>query len=235
MLLVIPLLKFENGKNLFVIKGNEGSKPYYNELSNNPVEFCKLIRSENFKTIHVDIVDSIENNFDILKHITQLLDIPIQVNANFDSISQCKQLLESGIYRIILDDFILRQKDEVRQLIREFTPSRIVASVHIDNMNVRLKSKSYILNDYIKSLKQIGIQRIVLSSDSWEINPIISLKDILIDAKIRTTIYDAVNSPEQLWELGDMINYGIDSVIIGDAIYQNKFPCQNMWRDIELD
>jgi phosphoribosylformimino-5-aminoimidazole carboxamide ribotide isomerase len=42
-----------------------------------------------------------------------------------------------------------------------------------------------------------------------------------------------IGGPEQLWALQELKSIGIDSVVIGRALYENKFPCQGMWRSIE--
>lgn len=237
MLLIIPLLKLKNGKSLLAIKGKESTDDYYRQLSENPVKLCKLIRSENFKTIHIDIVDYIENNFDVIKFIVDSLDIPVQVRANFQSINQCRNLLDNGVYRIIINDLIIKENNEIKEMIKEYTPSRIVAAVFSENRLLKLENLeiSYELNDYIKILKKTGVQRIVYSLNKLIITPkeINSLKQFLEFAKMRTTIYGGVDSPEILWELDKMSYWGIDSVILNESLYSNKFPCQKMWREIE--
>jgi hypothetical protein len=33
--------------------------------------------------------------------------------------------------------------------------------------------------------------------------------------------------------LDELKDYGVDSVMVSKALYENKFPCQNIWRDLE--
>ncbi|MEX0599005.1 MAG: 1-(5-phosphoribosyl)-5-((5-phosphoribosylamino)methylideneamino)imidazole-4-carboxamide isomerase, partial [Rhodothermales bacterium] len=45
---------------------------------------------------------------------------------------------------------------------------------------------------------------------------------------------------EDLIRLKEIESYGVDSVIIGRALYENKFPCQQFWcwnykDDVDLD
>lgn len=42
-----------------------------------------------------------------------------------------------------------------------------------------------------------------------------------------------IASPEQLWELQRSAPANVDSVVIGRALYENRFPCQGIWREIE--
>lgn len=228
MILVIPFLKLENGRNLLVIKGKEGTESYYKQLSNDPIEFCKLIRTENFKTIHIDIVDSIVNNLIVLKGIAKSLDIPIQVKAEFESLNQCRQLLDNGIYRIIVNDLAIARRVEIKELIKEYTPSRVVCYVNSNRQSISLI-------EYLRDIKQIGFQRIVYQVNGMEINSINldKFKEILKTFEMRITLFDGVSSANQLWELEELMPFGVDSVIIGEPFYQNNFPCQMMWREIE--
>ena len=42
-----------------------------------------------------------------------------------------------------------------------------------------------------------------------------------------------MGGPKQLWDLQQLTSIGLDSVIVGRALYENRFPCQRMWRTIE--
>jgi phosphoribosylformimino-5-aminoimidazole carboxamide ribotide isomerase len=44
------------------------------------------------------------------------------------------------------------------------------------------------------------------------------------------TALGGIDSPAELWHVQDLIKYGVDSVVIGRAIFENKFPCQKIWR-----
>jgi phosphoribosylformimino-5-aminoimidazole carboxamide ribotide isomerase len=59
------------------------------------------------------------------------------------------------------------------------------------------------------------------------------LKEIADYSSMRITVGGGIGGPEQLWALQELRSIGIDSVVIGRALYENKFPCQGMWRSIE--
>jgi phosphoribosylformimino-5-aminoimidazole carboxamide ribotide isomerase len=50
---------------------------------------------------------------------------------------------------------------------------------------------------------------------------------------MRITAAGGVSSPSHLWALQELQPLGLDSVIVGRALYENKFPCQKIWRQAE--
>jgi hypothetical protein len=44
-----------------------------------------------------------------------------------------------------------------------------------------------------------------------------------------------IASPAHLWELEQRVPRNVDSVVIGRAMYENRFPCQNIWRIAEAE
>jgi phosphoribosylformimino-5-aminoimidazole carboxamide ribotide isomerase len=59
------------------------------------------------------------------------------------------------------------------------------------------------------------------------------LKNIGTLTNMRITVGGGVGGPKQLWDLQQLTSIGLDSVIVGRALYENRFPCQRMWRTIE--
>jgi phosphoribosylformimino-5-aminoimidazole carboxamide ribotide isomerase len=47
---------------------------------------------------------------------------------------------------------------------------------------------------------------------------------------MRITAQGGVAGYKDLLELQGIEKFGVDSVIIGKALYHNKFPCQRLWR-----
>ncbi|MGA8264926.1 MAG: HisA/HisF-related TIM barrel protein, partial [Ignavibacteriaceae bacterium] len=42
-----------------------------------------------------------------------------------------------------------------------------------------------------------------------------------------------VRNKDELMDLQSLMPIGIDSVIVGRALYENRFPCQKLWRVAE--
>jgi phosphoribosylformimino-5-aminoimidazole carboxamide ribotide isomerase len=244
MLLVIPAIDLKNGVCCGIISGKAGTEKYYRYLSDHPIELSALLRKENAKSLHINDLDSFEGSSNIntvnsIIYLSKQIDIPVQVRANFNSIEECKILLDSGIYRVIINDLLCRDIDAVRKLIDMYSLSRIAFGIEVKNGKFySAHYKKYI--DYSKFLSKVvqaGGNRIVFGDFDWKIKPDSADLELLYNISqkynLRVTCDGGVNSPQKLWEISEYSLKGIDSVIIGKPLYDNNFPCQEIWRFAE--
>ncbi|OGU16196.1 MAG: hypothetical protein A2X61_13020 [Ignavibacteria bacterium GWB2_35_12] len=246
MLLVIPSLALHNGKCTFFVKGEEGTEQTYIKYSGQPDMLCKLWRRENAKTIHITDLDVLfggqnESNLEQILSLAKSVDIPIQILSEFKSTDECRRILDSGIYRVIMFELAYRNPDGVRELLNDYTPSRIAFLVNSLDGKIRFWNSEFNISDtdYVNCLKDLGATRIIIRDearfDSLEGVDINLLKRISDPDKLKITVFGMVNTPQQLWQLQDYEELGIDSVIIGKPLYQNAFPCQKIWRMAEAE
>ena len=242
MILVIPAIELREGICAHSIKGEDGMESLYDCLSNNPIRLCNLLRKENAKTIHITDFDSYEYNrinTDSILFLAESLDIPVQLLSDFKNYNECRYFLDNGIYRIIISRLALTEPASVLKLIEEYSISRIIFSLWADDGIVKFKDTGIELTDqeFIRQIKKFDATRLVYAERNWiksDSGPDYrKLKKLGEDSGLRITLFESIYQPEQLWELQTLKEYGIDSVIIGNALYENKFPCQKIWRLIE--
>lgn len=225
-------------------EGEPGTETFYQKLSDKPCDLAKLWRVENAKSIHIVDRDSMNGTHDdesraAIKEIIRAVDIPIELYAKFATVDECRDWLDNGVFRIILTTLIIDDPGSVTHLVQEYTPSRVVVGVRAVNGIVSWddRSDSYADLDFALKAKTLGINRIVYSDKTWEgtyFGPDVDvLKRIAIDSGMRVTALGGIDSPQELWQLHDLVKYGIDSVVIGRALFENRFPCQKIWRMAE--
>lgn len=245
MILIIPALQLIDGHCSLFVKGEAGTKSLYHRLSDRPAELCSLWRRENAKTIHITDYDSnytkIFSNLDSIIFLADTVDIPFQVLANMRSVKECRYLLDNGIYRIAFGQLMLTDPEGVKELVKEYTPSRVVGYVETINGKVKFAEFKNVCKDveFIEEIKELGVQRIIYKDETW-LNKDVGvnfdkLKQIGSDTKTRITVFEGVTRPAQLWRLNETFKYGVDSLVIGKALYENNFPCQKIWRMIEAE
>jgi phosphoribosylformimino-5-aminoimidazole carboxamide ribonucleotide (ProFAR) isomerase len=246
MILVIPEIELSQGRCITKIKGEKGTESFYTQLTAEPNEFCRLLRRENTKSILITDRDSIlkeensENRKSIIR-IKESLDIPINVYINFKSVEGCRFMLDSGIHRIVVDEIVLNDTDGLKRIIDEFSSSRIILRVLVSNRQLLFTEQDFSMNDleFIKIAKKLGINRILYGDIDWitgnepEIIPI--LREIASYSKMHITVLNGVYNAPQLWRINELQQEGIDSVVIGDSLYSNNFPCESIWREIEAE
>jgi len=245
MILIIPSLQLTEGSCTYCIKGDVGTESYYKRLQSDPLEFCKLIRRENSKSLHLDDLDSFnqDNNYlnmNSILYLANSIDIPVQLHSNFRNIDECKLYLDNGIYRVIINDLIFYDKEGIQELITEYTPSRVIYEMNIEQEIINIDALNTLLNKYelANYIKNIGINRVLYKNNNKTINNALNyneIKSFALETALKITMFESISAVEDLWELNTLLPMQIDSVIIGKPLFENLFPCQNIWRHIEAE
>jgi phosphoribosylformimino-5-aminoimidazole carboxamide ribotide isomerase len=244
MILVVPAIDLSDGKCVRLIQGVEGTEKIY---CDDPVKMAVLWRGENFKIIHVVDLDGAfggsMKNFEVIERMVNAVDIPIQVGGGIRSLEQCRRLFELGVSRVVVGTIAIENPDLLGQLLEKYSARKI--SVGIDAKNGIVKTKGWTEDTGISAvslglnMKQLGVQRIVytdIARDGMMTGPNLeSIRELAEKTGLRITASGGVSGYKDLLALAALEPYGVDSVIIGKALYENKFPCQGLWRDVEKD
>lgn len=242
--LVIPAIDLVSGRCARCIEGVPGTESLYAELSDNPVELAQLWRRENAKCIHVTDVDSFKGYDDALTRATavrmqQAVDVPIQFISSLPHIDLYRQLLEAGVYRVSINTLVWTDSDGVRELLEQYGTSRVIFGLRAHNGDVDPGDGCSMVSDeeYIRHVYDLGGRRLVYSETDWEghltgesMDTIRRIADV---TPIRITTAGGIASPQHLWEIQAHAPKNVDSVVIGRALYENRFPCQAIWRIAE--
>jgi phosphoribosylformimino-5-aminoimidazole carboxamide ribotide isomerase len=61
------------------------------------------------------------------------------------------------------------------------------------------------------------------------------LIEISENTNLKITAAGGVRNYKDLKKIRDLKIKDVDSVLISRALYENQFPCQNLWRDLERE
>jgi phosphoribosylformimino-5-aminoimidazole carboxamide ribotide isomerase len=211
-----------------------------------PIETARLWRRENAKSIHLTDLDGLESgsatNRELITDLARELEIPVQLVSRFGSVEECRDWLRGGIYRIVVHDLVQVDPEGVARMVAEYGSSRIIAGAITRSGHIMpLSSGADAIDalDFAARAAATGIGRILFDDRDYEgmlRGPNFEeLERLAKGSGMRITAAGGVASVEQLWKLQQMESIGIDSVVIGRAFYENLFPCQQLWRDIELE
>jgi phosphoribosylformimino-5-aminoimidazole carboxamide ribotide isomerase len=238
-MLVIPIIKISNGIATTIISSVGCSKLETCQ----PGDLAVILRGENFKAIHVAIEDtdlvSKKNSFNAVRDILLKVDIPLVVGAYLFNDDEITELFNLGCYRVVVNFPQEDTSGRVKNLMKIFSPSKIVIRLNILNHEPYDCTWNKIPMDVASVyafLKELGIQRVLLSCYNEKENKTIDfdfLNEIFKSTKIRNTFIGGVNSLELLVKMMDYEKMGLDSIVVGKAIYENKFKCQMLWRENE--
>ena len=243
MLLVIPSMDIQDGKCFRSIQGLPGTEAVY---SDDPVETAKLWRRENSKCLHVVDLDGVAEgrlkNSETIREIVQSVDIPIQLGGRLERSEDITMaLIELGVYRVVVSG--VAEVALTRRLIEEHGSRKITVSIEAKNGVVQPSGQNQGTHPTAVSLalkmKEIGVSRIVytdmMNDDTLSGPNFQAIRLIAETTGLRVTASGGVRGLEDLLKLQELEPFGVDSVIIGQALYENRFSCQGIWRTAEAE
>jgi phosphoribosylformimino-5-aminoimidazole carboxamide ribotide isomerase len=242
-MLVIPVIDIKQGKSVRMLEGLEDKTLYY---SDSPLKMARLFRKENAKCIHITDLDGALQgnmvNYDIIKEIVDKVGIPVQLGGGVRSLEIARKLIEElGVYRLVLGTAIVDNLKIVEQILDEFSPSKVVVGIDVrDGYFVKTgwSAKTDIKGiDIALKVKSMGVQRIIYQDVSrvgtFNGPNIEGLMEIAAATGLKVTAAGGIGGYPDLKKVQELEPLGVDSVMISRAIYENKFPCQQIWRDLE--
>ncbi|MCE1165932.1 MAG: 1-(5-phosphoribosyl)-5-[(5-phosphoribosylamino)methylideneamino]imidazole-4-carboxamide isomerase [Bacteroidetes bacterium] len=243
-MLVIPVIDIKDGRCMRLFHGHYETTNFY---SDNPVKIARLFRKENFKCLHITDLDGAVQgemkNYPVIKEICKSVDIPVQLGGGIRDFETAKKIIEElGIYRIVVGTAAISNPDMIKRILDEYTASKIVIGIDEKLNNVVTNGWINYANitplEFAKMMENIGIRRIIYQDVTRVGNctgPFIErIKEIADNTKyLKITSAGGIGNYAQLKMLKEVNNPKVDSVMISKALYENNFPCQAIWRDIE--
>jgi len=245
MTLVIPAIDLRDGRCVQLHQGDYDEETVYFD---DPVKMAKLWRVQNARTLHIVDLDAARgdenNNRPVIRKICDALDIPIQLGGGIRSLEQIEEALEMGVYRVILGTAAVRNPDLVEEAIDRFSSNRIVVGIDARDGEVRVQGwtegSGLDAVEFAKDMEERGVRRIVytdISRDGTMSGPNVDAYRTMGThlSKAKITASGGVGGYDDLLSIQTLQPYGVDSVIVGTALYENRFPCQQFWAWHEKD
>lgn len=242
-LLVIPSIDIKDGKTVRVVQGI----PELNcsEYGDDPVEMARLWRAENAKMIHVvDFDGAFEHsnkNLKIIEKICSSVVIPVEFAGGIRNLDDAKAVIDKGVARIAISTLVLENRAEFEKIFNLYGPNKVVVCFDVINEELiirgrRIKTGINYIN-FAKDISTIGVDRFIVtdvSRNGLMKGPNIEYSlNVAKLTKCKVTHSGGIRNKDELMDLQQFINEGIDSVIVGRAFYENRFPCQKLWRVAE--
>lgn len=239
-MLVIPAIEIRNGCSCRTIECIESDV-----YSDDPSALALLWRRENAKTIHLYDHDgvytgSIANRETILGAATAA-QVPAELVARFRDVDECADWLDSGIYRIFVHDLILLDPSGVGDLVKRYGQSRVCAGAITRDGRVSSTWRSIPeipVEEFAQRGMELGMCRLFFTDRDYEgvLNGpnLVVLRALANATSLRITAAGGIATIGHLLGIQELESSGVDSVVIGRAFYENRFPCQELWRDIEI-
>jgi phosphoribosylformimino-5-aminoimidazole carboxamide ribotide isomerase len=149
--------------------------------------------------------------------------------------------MKTGIIRLAINSMAVENKIEFLKVFEKYGPSKIVISLDILGeqlmVNGRRKKTEINFRVFAKEWAEAGVNRFIvcdISRNGTLFGPNIQLsKEIAESTNAKVTHAGGIRNKDELMDIQSLIQSGVDSVIVGRALYENRFPCQKLWRVAE--
>lgn len=243
-LLVIPSIDIKDGKTVRVVQGiPELDVPEY---GSDPVEMALIWRAENAKCIHVvdfnAAWDSSVQNLSIIEKICSAVVIPVQLGGGIRTLEAAKRAMDAGVYRLAIGSLAMENPEEFKKILETFGPKHVAAAIDSVDNEVVIRGRKVRTHttplEFAKKLSQYGVERLIVTDvkrNGMLLGPNVDLsKAIAEETGRKVTLSGGVRDKDDLMNIQDYVPSGIDSAIVGRALYENNFPCQRLWRVAEF-
>ena len=228
---LIPAIDLMNGKCVRLFKGDFNKRK---DFSREPYEQAKYWENEGAKCIHIVDLDAaktgIPTNDQSIQKIVKSVNIPIQIGGGIRSLERIKQLFSYGVDKVIMGTSAIENKELVKSLSTKF-PKRIIVGIDAKEGKVStrgwLEQSDILATDLVKDFSYFKIAGFIITDintdGTLEGANEVFIKNILEITDIPVIASGGVGSISDLISLTKFENIGLCGVIVGKALYENKF------------
>ena len=228
---LIPAIDLMNGKCVRLFKGDFNKRK---DFTKEPHEQAKYWEKEGAKCIHIVDLDAAKNGFPTndqsIKKIVNEINIPIQIGGGIRSQERIDQLLSYGIDKVIMGTSAIENKELVKDLSSKY-PKKIIVGIDAKDGKVStrgwLKQSDILATDLVKEFSYFKIASFVVTDintdGTLEGTNEVFIKKVLEITDIPVIASGGIGSISDLLSLTKFEHSGLYGVIVGKALYENKF------------
>lgn len=228
-MVIVPAIDMLDGQCIRLFKGDYNKVTVYGD----PLEIGRKWQGMGAKMLHLVDLDGAEagnpKNLEVIRRLVEELDIPVELGGGIRSMETIKMYLDMGVQRVILGTAAVENKALVACAAAVYG-DRIV--VGIDAQDGMVKTKGWLEETNIRAvelamdMKELGVERIIytdINRDGTLTGPNLEETAALArDARIRVTASGGMSSIQDVKNVLKLEQYGVDEVILGKALYEDK-------------
>jgi phosphoribosylformimino-5-aminoimidazole carboxamide ribotide isomerase len=239
-MLIIPAIDLKDGRCVRLTEGREQSAKVYDR---DPLEVARVYEQAGATLIHVVDLDgaflgATSANLQIIKRISREIGIPLEVGGGIRSLADIEALLRDvGARYCILGTVAVEQPELLKEAIANFGDAIVVG---IDARDGQVATRGWTEATRVDAIElacevaRLGVKRIIytdIARDGRLQGPNReATREIARRSGARVTASGGVSSLDDIVRLKEFESDGVDSVIIGKALYENRFTLEQALR-----
>jgi phosphoribosylformimino-5-aminoimidazole carboxamide ribotide isomerase len=230
-MILVPAVDILDGKAVRLAQGKYDAKTVYHA---DPLDAAKRWVQEGARALHVVDLDGARSgepqNLDHVGRIAEAVEVPVQVGGGLRTIDATRAAIEAGAARVVLGTAAYRDIDFLDDALAAHG-DRVVVS--IDARDGRLATDGWTAQteipaeSVVERLGARGVRRFVFSSierDGTLSGPDLDAARRIADAVRGTFLYSGgISSLDDLGELAALRQVNLAGVIVGKALYEQRF------------
>lgn len=232
---IYPAIDLLSGQCVRLYQGGYDQVTVY---ENNPIKIAKAFAEQGAGGLHVVDLDGAKQgysvNLDLIIQIKKVTGLEVQMGGGIRSRNQIKEILNQGIDRVILGSIAILNPESVKKWIKEFGCERFVLAldVRIDELNYPQlflqgweRSSCENLWSLLDRYQNSALKNVLCTDiyrDGTLNGPNIKLYKECC-TRYPEISFQASGGVSTLKDLTALANIPVASVIVGKALYENKF------------
>ena len=242
-MLIIPAIDLRDG---FCVRLAQGRRDATKVYKADPVEVALSFEDDGAEMLHVVDLDGAfsepnSRNRKVLQKVIDTIGIPVQFGGGLRTTEDVFEAIDIGVHRVVIGTVAAESPETFAEMLAKFGSKTIV--VGIDANQGQAATRGWETEAEIDALTlarrvaAIGVERIVytdIQRDGMLTGPNVEQTSLIArETGLRVTASGGVSSIDDLLKLKAVGETGVDSVIVGKALYERRFTLREALEAIE--
>jgi phosphoribosylformimino-5-aminoimidazole carboxamide ribotide isomerase len=241
-MLIIPAIDLRQGKCVRLAQGRKEAATLYD---GDPVEIAKSFERAGARLLHVVDLDAAFSNGNspnrhLLREIIRALKVPVQFGGGLRNLDDVKEVLELGVGRAVVGTLAVESPEMLEELVHICGSDHIAVGIDAKDGEVMVRGwerKGRIRAiDLAHLVAQAGVERIIYTDVTRDgMLAGLDIEQTLLLAQesgVYVTASGGVSSVADLKALKQLSGFGVDSVIVGKALYEGRFTLREAFQAV---
>lgn len=227
---IYPAIDLKDGKCVRLYQGDMQKATIFND---SPLSQAKFFEENGFKFLHiVDLDGAIVGssvNGQIVQEIVNNINVPVQIGGGIRNLEQIQRWLSIGVKRVIIGTAALQNPNLVIEAAEKF-PGQIIVGIDAKQDFVAIdgwvKKSDVTIIDLAQKFAESKIAAIIytdiMRDGTMQGVNIKATKNLAKNSNVPIIASGGVNSIANIEEINAIKEFGVEGVIVGRAIYEDK-------------
>jgi len=235
-MLIIPAIDLQKGKCVRLSQGRKETTTIYD---GDPIKVAKDFELAGAHMLHIVDLDAafserVSPNRLLLREIIRAIQIPVQFGGGLRKPDDVKEVIELGVRRAIVGTLAVESPETLKELVQIFGSDHI--AVGIDAKDGEVMVRGWELEGKIRAVElahvvaKAGVERIIYTDVARDgMLTGLNIKQTFLLAResgLKVTASGGVSSLNDIKRLNELSAFGVDSVIVGKALYEGRFTLE---------